>query len=76
MHHVEALQHQKGYTTYIVSPKELAEAYAYAPDEIKCCVISNVSPQKVDQQHQLYPPRKLTRAQPTQAMTVYRDHKL
>lgn len=76
MHHVRALHHQKIYTTYTVDAKHLAAAYTRSPGEIRWCVISNVSPQAVDGQHQLFAPRSLTKAQPTQAFKVYHEHKL
>ena len=76
MQHVKALHHQKEYTTYTVDSKELAAAYTRSPGELRGCVISNVSPQTVDHQHQLFAPRMFTKAQPTQALTVYHEHKL
>lgn len=76
MRHVKALQHQKGYTTYTVNPKHVAAAYIRSPSGIRRCVISNVSPQEIDSQHQLFVLHILTKARPTQALKVDHEHKL
>ena len=70
---VQKLTQQEVYNTYAVNPEQLAEEYTAKGGDLEWCLLSNTTMESVDRNHNLYAPRKLAQAQPTQAMMAYKE---